>query len=58
MQIDIATIRVAAKKDLGKDAPQIYRLAVQSIVLIWDEAGSTWCKDVLGNEWFVLSIQH
>lgn len=34
---------------------QLYQLAEQAIVTIWEKDGYTLCKDVLGNTWLVIS---
>lgn len=50
-------VKVVAKEDFNTqspNSPKIYHLAEQAIVLIWEEDGYTWCKDVLNNTWFVL----
>lgn len=55
MDIDIKTIRVTSMANISKDNFEVFYLAKHAIVLIWEKGGGTWCKDVLGNEWYVLS---
>ena len=52
MKTDLKLITVVDKNDADT---QVYQLAEQAIVLIWDKEGYTLCKDVLGNTWLVIS---
>lgn len=42
---------------VDKDDPEanLYKLAEQAIVLIWERYGYTMCKDVLGHTWLVIN---
>ncbi|PNC05616.1 hypothetical protein [Akkermansia muciniphila] len=53
MQLDFEALEVIPKRDKNKEAPQIYKLAVRAIVLLWEDDGGTWCQDMLGNVWYV-----
>ncbi len=53
MQLDFEALEVISKKDINKESPQTYQLAVSAIVLLWEDDGGTWCQDMLGNIWHV-----
>lgn len=42
---------------VDKDDPEtnLYKLAEQAIVLVWERDGFTLCKDVLGKTWLVIN---
>lgn len=52
MQINLKVITVVDKDD---PETNLYKLAEQAIVLIWERHGYTMCKDVLGNTWLVIN---
>lgn len=52
MLTDLKLITVVDKND---PEGNLYKLAEQAVVLVWEMYGYTMCKDVLGNTWLVIN---